>query len=157
MIIDLYYSTIGLFLDIMIITVPILFHFKTNKKTRVKTYTIVYVLLLVVLGFLNNNPILNFLVMFSIISLAMYFIIKVDFRKLFLYVTYFAIMFIFDYAYIFMTPFIFVLYSTIYKLVLLKANKLYIELDMELKEKILSGASVSGIIILAIIMGGIYV
>lgn len=155
MIIDLYYSTIGLLLDIVLITLPVLVHFKCTIKTRVKFYATLMLSTYIFLA-LNLGDVLQYLLIFGALILIIYTIAKIDYKKLFLYVFYFACLTLLDYIAISIFSGIsLVIFSTFYKVLFIAVNRIYIRVNCELKEKILSGACVSVIIIVSIIIGGI--
>lgn len=155
MIVDLYYSTVGLLLDIIMITLPVLIYFKCTVKNRVKVYAILLLSIYILLA-LNLGYTIQYLLIFSVMLLVMYFISKIEYRKLFMYVSYFTLLVIFDYIAISnFNGLNLLVFSTVYKITFIILNRVYIEIDHELKEKILSGACVSVIIILSIIIGGI--
>lgn len=155
MIVDIYYSTIGLLLDIIMITLPVLIYFKCAVKNRVKTYVVLLLTTYILLA-LNLGNIPQYLLIFSVILLVMYFVSKVEYMKLFMYVSYFTLLVTFDYIAISnFNDLNLLVFSTMYKIIFIILNRVYIEIDHELKEKILSGACVSVIIILSIIIGGI--
>lgn len=91
MIVDIYYSTIGLLLDIIMITLPVLIYFKCAVKNRVKTYVVLLLTTYILLA-LNLGNIPQYLLIFSVILLVMYFVSKVEYRKLFMYVSYFTLL-----------------------------------------------------------------
>lgn len=156
-IINIYYSTIGMLLDTICISLPILRLFDVEQKGRLKAYCLIFIVETLFINILIVPEIPKYLAIFIIIGIIFHKAIKIDFRYLFIIVFNFTILFMLDFlSYTFFDGLNLLLISTIYKLLLIKHLKLSEHMKVKdlLNQQILTNFSLSVIIVISLVMGG---
>lgn len=154
--IELFYSTVGMCLDLLAITYPLLNRKKLNKRELLKTLLALFLATQAAFYMLQFDSVVKYITAYLTICYVLYKLKDVKVYYLYMYVMYSSVLFMFDYiGYLLMDGIYLLVYSVIYKvtiIMLLKSTQL--KLDHKLKMKMLSGASITLIILLSILVGG---
>lgn len=157
---NLFYSTIGLALDTICLMLPVLLLFNIEYRKRCDIYFIAFLIQTFLENVLLLNDTLKFILLISGVGYVSYKIAKIDFRYLFLFVLNFTIIFAFDYIG-FVTfggneNILFLVYSVLYKLLLIKYLRLSNKAKINdiLKIQILTAFSQTILILLSLVVRG---
>lgn len=155
---NIYYSTIGMLLDTICISLPILRLFNIEQRGRLKAYLLIFIVETLFINVLVIPEIPKYLAIFIIIGLIFHKAIKIDFRYLFIMVFNFTILFMLDY--ISFTTFdgvTLLILSTLYKLMLIKYLRLseHMKIRDLLSQQILTNFSLSVLIVISLLIGGV--